>query len=218
MCMKTVKILIDCNEKAPLPFSTFLPMLKSGGGMESVRIVTETRRLKTADYQLEGSDVCFVERKGGLGELASNLVGSRHERDRVRTALDRLAGECQVPVLVVEGSLLDFTKPEKWVRNPAGVMDLVIEEVLSRGILFFCSPGPTIMSRRAIGDWVARVLIGADRMAKQGRLVVPSGDFLNGTDSGSIATSDGGEPGGGRGDGGHPLGHDGGGCDQPKPV
>ena len=123
--------------------------------MVTVELHTVRQKLKTGDYVLSGSEsTCIIERKGSLLEISKNLFDKK-DRERFVRELVRLREETTHPVLVLEGSpaqLLDS-------REGSIAVDALIRLLQEYGCELLLLPSGITKHRRALGEWVARLLI-----------------------------------------------------------
>lgn len=115
--------------------------------------------LTTGDYALQGyEDQVLVERKGGLREVAGNCLTVEGRR-RFISQVDRLKAQAKHPYLMLEGSPTELQKPVANVPKPFLALDAIQRILLERGVPLLLLPSTTITARRAMGEWVARLLI-----------------------------------------------------------
>lgn len=155
-------IITDTREQTPLPFPSHLPLLDPSRPPSSrtsltVKLGGRTQKLDAGDYALAGyEEICLIERKGSLRELAKNCLTP--DRTRFVAALDRLRASCLRPYLLVEGSLADMSQdpgiPDWWVA-----LDSLQRLLIERNISMILLPNKGTIQRRMIGEWVARVLV-----------------------------------------------------------
>lgn len=123
--------------------------------MVTVELHTVRQKLQTGDYVLSGSEsTCIIERKGSLLEISKNLFDKK-DRERFVRELVRLREETTHPVLVLEGSpaqLLDS-------REGSIAVDALIRLLQEYGCELLLLPSGITKHRRALGEWVARLLI-----------------------------------------------------------
>ena len=123
--------------------------------MVTVELHTVRQKLPTGDYILSGqSETCIVERKGSVLEIAKNCL-DKTDRARFVRELVRLKEETSHPVLVLEGSpaqLLD-------AREGSIAVDALIRLLHEYGVELLLLPSGITKHRRALGEWVARLLI-----------------------------------------------------------
>ena len=123
--------------------------------MVTVELHTVRQKLQTGDYILSGAEAtCIIERKGSVMEIAKNCLDKK-DRQRFVRELVRLREETTHPVLVLEGSpaqLLDE-------REGAVAADALIRLLQEYGVELLLLPSGIAKHRRALGEWVARLLI-----------------------------------------------------------
>ena len=123
--------------------------------MVTVELHTVRQKLQTGDYVLSGSEsTCIIERKGSLLEISKNLFDKK-DRERFVRELVRLREETTHPVLVLEGSpaqLLDS-------REGSIAVDALIRLLQEYGCELLLLPSGITKHRRALGEWVASLLI-----------------------------------------------------------
>ena len=123
--------------------------------MVTVELHTVRQKLPTGDYVLSGSEsTCIVERKGSLLEISKNLFDKK-DRERFVRELVRLKEETSHPVLVLEGS------PAQLLESHEGsiAVDALIRLLQEYGVELLLLPSGITKHRRALGEWVARLLI-----------------------------------------------------------
>ena len=123
--------------------------------MVTVELHTVRQKLPTGDYVLSGSESeCIIERKGSLLEISKNLF-DRKDRERFVRELVRLKEETSHPVLVLEGS------PAQLLESHEGsiAVDALIRLLQEYGVELLLLPSGITKHRRALGEWVARLLI-----------------------------------------------------------
>ena len=167
--MKRYTIAVDNREKDPLIFPACLRILSPGKlpascAEQVVEIATISVRMLVGDYRLHRDDTgTIIERKGSLKECASNCL--THDRKRFIKALDRLAGQCRNPIVLVEGSPSQVFGESIWLGDrkvPAGIaVDAFIRACLERHITPLFLPSTTRPQRMAVGEYVARLLIAS---------------------------------------------------------
>lgn len=168
-------ILVDSRERQPLQFPEYVVLRDPSSPdceepkTRTVRLVTHVTKLDTADYAVDGHPRgCLIERKGSLLELHKNL----HTKDilRTRDALGRLAAACDHPYLLLEGDPANLLRRDasgyrmgnarsRVVSDPGTVVDSLLREVNRLGIRLLWLPSATIIQRRAVGEWAARLLL-----------------------------------------------------------
>ena len=153
-------VIQDTREKLPLLLPKRLVMLDDTvpapeKKMVTVELHTVRQKLPTGDYVLSGSEsTCIIERKGSLLEISKNLFDKK-DRERFVRELVRLREETTHPVLVLEGSpaqLLDS-------REGSIAVDALIRLLQEYGVELSLLPSGITKHRRALGEWVARLLI-----------------------------------------------------------
>ena len=153
-------VIQDTREKLPLLLPKRLVMLDDTvpapeKKMVTVELHTVRQKLQTGDYVLSGSEsTCIIERKGSLLEISKNLFDKK-DRERFVRELVRLREETTHPVLVLEGSpaqLLDS-------REGSIAVDALIRLLQEYGVELLLLPSGITKHRRALGEWVARLLI-----------------------------------------------------------
>ncbi len=123
--------------------------------MVTVELHTVRQKLPTGDYVLSGSEsTCIIERKGSLLEISKNLFDKK-DRERFVRELVRLREETTHPVLVLEGS------PAQLLDSHEGsiAVDALIRLLQEYGCELLLLPSGIAKHRRALGEWVARLLI-----------------------------------------------------------
>ena len=153
-------VIQDTREKLPLLIPKRLVMLDDTRPAHekkaiTVELHTVRQKLPTGDYVLSGSEsTCIVERKGSLLEISKNCL---HGGDRKRFVreLVRLREETSHPVLVLEGS------PSQLLDGNEGslAVDALIRLLHEYGCELLLLPSGIAKHRRALGEWVARLLI-----------------------------------------------------------
>lgn len=115
--------------------------------------------MKTGDYALQGhEDLVLIERKGGLREVAGNCL-TKDGRRRFISQVDRLKEQAKMPYLMLEGTPSSLQKPVTNVPKPFLALDALQRILLERSVPLLLLPANTIAARRAMGEWVARLLI-----------------------------------------------------------
>ena len=160
--MKTrYTIVRDTREKKPLIFPPYLPTLIDPVQRThtTVQLTTVERRMKTADYYVEGHPgaVC-IERKGALDEIANNVLTTTGRR-RFIAELERLQETCFYPYLLFEGSVSKLTKPTKRNPSPHLAIDALLDLLLSYNVPLLLLPSGSDTQRRRVGELAARLLI-----------------------------------------------------------
>lgn len=153
-------VIQDTREKLPLLLPKRLVMLDDTVPAPekkaiTVELHTVRQKLPTGDYVLSGSEsTCIIERKGSLLEISKNVLDKK-DRERFVRELVRLREETSHPVLVLEGSpaqLLDS-------REGSIAVDALIRLLQEYGVELLLLPSGITKHRRALGEWVARLLI-----------------------------------------------------------
>lgn len=115
--------------------------------------------MKTGDYALlEHEKCCLVERKGSLREVAGNCITKDGLR-RFTAQVDRLKEEAEHPILLLEGTPMDLQRATKHVPEPGMALDSFQRILFERQVMLVLLPSSTVSARRAVGEWVARLLI-----------------------------------------------------------
>ena len=157
-------ILKDTREKKPLIFPATLPCLDDTSPPTSknsltVRLTVVDSTLTTGDYALLGHEnQVLVERKGCLREVAGNCL-TKDGRRRFISQVDRLKEAAVHPYLMLEGSPCELSKPVSNVPKPFLALDALQRILLERRVPLLLLPSNTVAARRALGEWVARLLI-----------------------------------------------------------
>jgi ERCC4-type nuclease len=157
-------ILRDTREKKPLIFPETLVMLDDTKPpwfrrSITVRLRVEDYPLKTGDYCLLGYEkVCLVERKGSLREVAGYCITKDGCR-RFTSQVERLKEEAALPYLLMEGTPIDLLRPTLHVEKPGQAMDSFQRFLLKNEIPLILLPAATTTARKAVGEWVARLMI-----------------------------------------------------------
>ena len=157
-------ILQDTREKKPLLFPETILMLdetKPPWFRRTVRVRLRVEKfpLKTGDYCLLGHEsVGLVERKGSLREVAGYCLTKDGCR-RFASQVDRLKEEAALPYLLLEGTPMDLLRATKYVEKPGLAMDSFQRFLLNQEIPLILLPAATTTARKAVGEWVARLLI-----------------------------------------------------------
>jgi len=124
-----------------------------------IKIRVEEHGMKTGDYALlEHEKDCLVERKGSLREVAGNCLTKDGVR-RFTSQVTRLKKECKKPVLMLEGTPIDLQRATKHVPEPGLALDSFQRILFKHQITLALLPSSTVTARRALGEWVARLLI-----------------------------------------------------------
>ena len=115
--------------------------------------------METGDYALQDHmDDVLIERKGSLREIAGYCL-TKDGRRRVISQLDRLKEAAKKPILLLEGTPQELKTPTVHVPNPGLALDAFQRILLERDIPLLLLPSQTLAARRAMGEWVARLLI-----------------------------------------------------------
>ena len=123
------------------------------------RISVVKEGMKTGDYALQGQESCvLVERKGSLREITNNCLSVAGRR-RFIAQVDRLKEEAQFPYLMLEGTPQELSKPTRDVPKPFLALDALQRILLEREVPLLLLPSSSTYARRAMGEWVARLLI-----------------------------------------------------------
>lgn len=164
---RPLEILVDTREKEPLLFPETLRFW-SKGKPALLAIRTSKVALPTGDYALKHYEhICLVERKGSVGELCSNLCTK--DRTRQFAAFQRLADECRVPYLLLESSLSEIQKSSRYAKNPDLALQHLFRAIRRFGFhVIFGGRLRSVLSRRAAGEFVARLLATHAQEADQG--------------------------------------------------
>lgn len=158
-------IIQDDREKKPLIFPTHLTMLDPYQHPTKTQSITvnlsiEKRTLRTGDYLLAAYPRrTIVERKGHLYELAHNLLTSQDRKRFIRECV-RLRDECDVPVIMVEGTLSSLmAHSSRMDYSPWLVVDAIQRVAFEYGLQTIFLPADTPHQRRIVGEQVAHLLI-----------------------------------------------------------
>lgn len=157
-------ILQDSREKKPLLFPetlSFLDPTKPPWFRRSVRVRlrVEKHPLKTGDYCLLGHEkTALIERKGSLREVAGYCLTKDGHR-RFTSQVSRLKDEAALPYLLLEGTPVDLQRPTKYVEKPGLALDSFQRILFQKGVPLILLPSATTTARKAVGEWVARLLI-----------------------------------------------------------
>ena len=157
-------ILQDTREKKPLLFPETLVMLNDAKPAWhrrscTVRLRVEKHPLKTGDYCLLGHEkTALIERKGSLREVAGYCL-SKDGCRRFTSQVDRLKAEAALPYLLLEGTPMDLLRPTLHVEKPGLAMDSFQRILYEKSVPLILLPAATTSARKAVGEWVARLLI-----------------------------------------------------------
>lgn len=154
---KKITVCVDTREKHPLIFPPKLPWWRYPDEFSILEVDTKSVELPFGDYCLDGfANVCCVERKGSLREIATNLLTK--DRRRADAAFVRLVEGSRHPYL-----LLDFTlgqlRPSRYCDNPHRVLDVLLHYSALRGLsILWSGSGNTVYGRTLVGEMILRVL------------------------------------------------------------
>ena len=119
----------------------------------------QEHKLETGDYCLLGYEkTTLIERKGSLREVAGNCLTKDGIR-RFTSQVDRLKEAAKYPYLLLEGTPVELQRPTIHVEKPGLALDSFQRILLERNVPFLLLPALTTTSRRALGEWAARLLI-----------------------------------------------------------
>lgn len=165
--MRTVTVIVDAAEKRPLLFPETIVITDMGGRPEVLKILTETKALETGDYVLKGfENVAIVERKGSIDEVASNMLS----KDRLRELRkwDRLATQCKMPAILLEGTPSVLLRPTPLLKRrewePGAAVHALQREAMARNITVGVMPTASLAGRRFAGEWVVHTLVAAAQL------------------------------------------------------
>jgi len=128
----------------------------------TVKLNVERTHLPTADYRLkEAPRGVLIERKGSLQEVATNCLTTVGRR-RFAAECQRLRAECDAPFVLLEGSHPDLLRPTSFNKTPELALDALLRLLWEWGIQMLVLPRNTEPQRRALGVWVAHLLITGD--------------------------------------------------------
>tara|TARA_B100001093_G_scaffold518394_1_gene603034 strand:- start:2416 stop:2958 length:543 start_codon:yes stop_codon:yes gene_type:complete len=173
-------ILQDTREKKPLLFPETISMLDDTKPpwfrrSARIRLRVEKYPLKTGDYCLLGHEkTALIERKGSLREVAGYCLTKDGCR-RFISQVDRLKDEAALPYLLLEGTPMDLLRPTTHVEKPGLAMDSFQRILYEKNVPLILLPAATTTARKAVGEWVARLLING---------VISHGMESNDTDGG----------------------------------
>lgn len=157
---------MDDREKKPLRFPLTLPIwdpssLPTSPRRTTVRLITRSARLETADYQLAGFEGRgAIERKASLRELHNNLC-SPVARPRFIAELLRLKSDHTHPLLLIEGDPLSLTTSCPPELSSIPIRDLLFALSCEHRIPFLFLPCSSATSRQEAVAWAAAYLIAA---------------------------------------------------------
>lgn len=161
---KAYVIQVDDREKMPFIFPKHVAITRPWTAgqphrIERVRLEVVSKRLETGDYSLLGyPKATIVERKWSLSELARNCF--TEDRGRFLAALTRLRNSASWPVLVLDGGLDKYLRPDPHVDvPPEAVLDEIQRLTDQFRIRLQVLPGGTARQRLIAGTWVARTLV-----------------------------------------------------------
>lgn len=161
---KAYVLQIDTRERQPLVFPTHVQVARPWQAgqphrLERIRLEVVKTTLQTGDYSLLGFEkATIVERKFSLSELHKNCFTD--DRERFLRALERLRNAASWPVLVLDGGLDKYTRPDPHVKAPPeAVLDEIQRLCDAYRIRLQILPGGTPRQRLMAGTWVARTLI-----------------------------------------------------------
>jgi hypothetical protein len=171
MSHPTIHIAVDTREKKPLLFPEWIEELDrskppASRSTLSLRVMSSRVQMAEGDYRLiqhvgvERPPV-LIERKGSVFELAKNLLSV--DRERAEGAIDRLCALTPHPILLLEGhptvlmtKLVDLgTKKVMGSVVMSALIDLTVKHP---HLTLLWLPTDTPAQRRALGEWVARLL------------------------------------------------------------
>lgn len=166
-------IVHDDRERRPLLFPANMAMLDPVSKTPTtVRLSVVKARLTTADYLLTedtpytlsgSSKALVVERKMTLDEIGQKLQDP-HGFSLFDAQLGRMAKDYAFPVLLLESTPTRFNVPTGKCPVPGIVHDLFQRLLLKHRVSLQYLPCPGLNDRRAMGEWVARLLINAHLM------------------------------------------------------
>lgn len=155
---KTLTILVDDREKDVTPFPKTFIWNDAYGKGHLIKLKTKKKRLSAGDFQVEGYEhIVALERKKNSKELWQNLCTK--DRGRFNEALQRMVGEVQVPLLFVQVSLSELTRPTEYCPDPILMVDRLICTCIREGVLVYFAPSPTSTTTATqAGEFIARLL------------------------------------------------------------
>lgn len=158
MAYKKLVIEIDTREKRPLPFPSFLRTPSETFAIQTIRV-----RLPEGDYRLKAyPDVCIIERKGSVEELAKNLL--TWDNKRQGRAIAKLIAACSNPYLLIEAPVSSISMPpphpERFAYDPIYLVH-ALTTMIARTRLSVLWVGRTQSqsTRSRIGELVASLLL-----------------------------------------------------------
>ncbi len=115
-------MLVDKREQRPLLFPKTLRWypLRSSSRAHIFKVTTKEARLETGDYLIEEFPSVIVERKGSIGELATNLLGP--DWHRAWAAFSRLT-EYEHRIIALDFHPASCLSPKKYCPQPDRVLD-----------------------------------------------------------------------------------------------
>ena len=163
-----IPISVDSREKYEIEFPKVLPWYGGADGVRLLQVKPKRRQMPAGDYAMHMQErKCLIERKGGVDELAKNLVGP--DWDRQRRAFARLRDATEHPILLVDGGLPDLVRYK--LASPVdtrygGVPDIrvVIDRLMASCVefgmqLWLTGGTKSPQYRRHLGDLVVRLLL-----------------------------------------------------------
>lgn len=157
-------ILMDEREKLPLIFPATITMLNHSARPNrrlpiKVAITVERTCLRTGDYLLkEAPTRIIIERKGHLGEIATNCLTEQGRR-RFVNECGRLRDECVHPILLIEGTHAQLIREWTAEESPWIAIDAVQRLCLEHGIEIITLPSTAMNHKRSTGEYVAHLLV-----------------------------------------------------------
>jgi hypothetical protein len=149
-----ITIIADTREQKPLLFPR---TIRLQGGARLLKVVRS--KLDLGDYAIQGAEGgCVIERKGSIAEISKNTLDGR-DAARQRAAFDRLA-QAAAPIILIEQSVGDLMRVNKYAEDPGLAMDILLREAMSRGIqVWFVGNCGMPSKRRMVGELVARAMV-----------------------------------------------------------